>query len=53
VPNALLKVTGNGTQDTIGSQYISNTLQLGGNGSFNVDWNPNVVPGIREIWIEE
>ena len=53
VPNALLKVTGNGTQDTIGSQYISNTLQLGGNGAFNVDWNPNVVPGVREIWIEE
>jgi hypothetical protein len=53
VPNGLLSVTGNGTQDTIGSQYISNTLALGGNGSFNVDWNPNVVPGVREIWIEE
>ena len=51
--SAELKVTGNGTQDTIGSQYISNTLKLGGNGSFNVDWNPNVVPGIRQVWLVE
>src|SRR5262249_37070616 len=47
---AQLKVTGNGTQDTIGSQYISDTLTLGGNGTFNVNWDPNVVPGIRQIW---
>jgi hypothetical protein len=53
VPKGELKVTGNGTQDTIGSQYISNTLKLGGNGSFNVDWNPNVVPGIRQVWLVE
>jgi hypothetical protein len=52
-PGALLKVTGNGTQDTIGSQYISDTLQLGGNGTFNVDWNPTVVPGIRQVWLVE
>jgi hypothetical protein len=51
--SAELKVTGNGTQDTIGSQYISNTLKLGGNGSFNVDWNPNVVPGVRQVWLVE
>jgi len=53
VPSALLNVTGNGTQDTIGSQYISNTLALGGNGSFNVDWNPAVVPGVRQVWLVE
>jgi putative Flp pilus-assembly TadE/G-like protein len=53
VPNALLKVTGNGTEDTIGSQYISNWLQLGGNGSFNVNWDPVLVPGIREVYLVE
>jgi hypothetical protein len=51
--SALLKVTGNGTQDTIGSQYISNTLALGGNGTFIVDWNPNLVPGVRQVWLVE
>jgi len=53
VPKAELNVTGNGTQDTIGSQYISNTLKLGGNGSFNVDWDPSLVPGIREVLLVE
>ena len=50
---ALLKVTGNGTQDTIGSQYISDTLTLGGNGTFNVDWNPTDTPGVRQVWLVE
>jgi hypothetical protein len=50
---AELKVTGNGTQDTIGSQYISRFLTLGGNGTFQVDWNPALVPGIRQIWLVE
>jgi len=53
VPGGQLKVTGNGTQDTIGSQYISDTLTLGGNGTFNVNWNPTVVPGIRQVWLVE
>ena len=53
IPKANLNVTGNGTQDTIGSQYISDTLTLGGNGHFNVDWDPAVVPGIREVWLVE
>jgi hypothetical protein len=53
VPKAQLKVTGNGTEDTIGSQYISDTLTLGGNGSFNVNWDPSLVPGIREVWLVE
>jgi hypothetical protein len=52
-PRALLKVTGNGTQDTIGSQYISDTLALGGNGTFKVDWSPTLVPGIRQVWLVE
>jgi hypothetical protein len=50
---ALLDVTGNGTQDTIGSQYISLLLKLGGNGTFNVDWDPAVVPGVRQVWLVE
>lgn len=53
VPSAELKVTGNGGQDTIGSQYISDTLKLGGNGGFKVDWNPRMIPGIREIYLVE
>jgi len=53
IPKANLNVTGNGTQDTIGSQYISDTLTLGGNGHFNVDWSPTLVPGIREVWLVE
>ena len=53
VPEAELKVTGNGTEDTIGSQYISDLLKLGGNGTFNVDWSPTLVPGIRQIWLVE
>jgi Flp pilus assembly protein TadG len=53
VPKGELKVTGNGDQDTIGSQYISDTLTLGGNGTFNVDWDPGVVPGIRQLWLVE
>jgi hypothetical protein len=50
---AELKITGNGTQDVIGSQYISDTLVLGGNGTFLVDWDPGVVPGIRQVWLVE
>ena len=53
VPSAELSVTGNGSEATIGSQYISDTLKLGGNGSFNVDWNPDIIPGIREIYLVE
>ena len=53
VPKAQLSVTGNGTQDTIGSQYISDTLVLGGNGTFNVDWEPTLVPGVRQVWLVE
>ncbi len=52
-PEAELKVTGNGTEDTIGSQYISDYLTLGGNGTFNVNWDPTLVPGIRQVWLGE
>jgi hypothetical protein len=40
--SALLKITGSSssTVDVIGSQYISDTLQLGGNGLININWSP-------------
>jgi hypothetical protein len=53
VPQGELKVTGNGTQDTLGSQYISDTLVISGNGSFNVHWDPKLVPAVREVWLVE
>lgn len=48
-----LKVTGNGTNDVIGAQYISYTLTLGGNGLFKVDWSPDTTPGSRDILLVE
>src|SRR5262249_5591179 len=36
-----LNVTGNGTNDVIGSQYISYDVVVNGNGAFNVAWNAN------------
>jgi hypothetical protein len=51
--NALLSVTGNGTQQTLGSQYISYDLKLGGNGTYNCTWTPDLTPGTREILLVE
>ncbi len=48
-----LKVTGNGTNDVIGAQYISYTLTLGGNGMFQVNWSPDTTPGSRDILLVE
>jgi hypothetical protein len=48
-----LSVTGNGTQQTIGSQYISRLATIGGNGGFTVNWDPTLVPGSREVWLVE
>ncbi|HJZ59073.1 MAG TPA: pilus assembly protein TadG-related protein [Gemmataceae bacterium] len=50
---ANLKVTGNGTTDVIGSQYISYDLTVGGNGTFRVDWTPDLTPGTRDILLVE
>ncbi len=36
---APVKITGNSSGDTIGSQYISYDLTLGGNGSISINWN--------------
>jgi len=51
--NALLKVGGNGGVANIGSQYISRTLDIGGNGAIEINWKPEkVVPG-RNIYLVE
>jgi hypothetical protein len=50
---ATLQVTGNGTVDVIGAQYISNQLILSGNGNFNVNWTVATTPGLREILLVE
>ena len=51
--SAELSVTGNGTNDVIGSQYISYDLKLGGNGSYFCSWSPDLTPGKREILLVE
>jgi Flp pilus assembly protein TadG len=51
--NADLSVSGNGAQQTIGSQYISRNLVLSGNGSYSVSWSPNATPGIRDLRLVE
>ncbi len=51
--SATLSVTGNGTSDTIGSQYISYDLKLGGNGTYFCSWSPDLTPGTREILLVE
>src|SRR5262249_58730641 len=38
---ALLNITGNGGVVNLGSQYISNQLNLGGNRGRNNPWNPH------------
>lgn len=50
---ALLKITGNGGVANIGSQYISNLLELGGNGGINIDWQPDKVARKRSIHLVE
>lgn len=50
---ANLKVTGNGGADVLGSQYISYNLTLSGNGGYNVNWSPNTVPGVRQLYLVE
>ena len=50
-----IKITGsNATNlDIIGSQYISRTLQSGGNGSYTVDWNPDKTARLRQLALVE
>jgi hypothetical protein len=45
-PDASMTATGNGTTDVFGSQIITNTLTVKGNGTVNVDYNPSLTPNV-------
>ena len=44
-----LNVTGNSTNDVLGSQYISYDMKVNGGGNFSVNWDPNLVARMRVI----
>lgn len=50
---ALLNVSGNGGVVNVGSQYVSKDLNLGGNGTINIQWTPYTVGRRRMITIVE
>ncbi len=50
--NALLKITGNGDA-TIGSQYISRTLNLGGTGTITINYTDKGTARVREVMLVE
>jgi hypothetical protein len=50
--NANLQITGNGNA-TIGSQYISRTANLSGNGSVTIDYSDNLSVRMREVYLVE
>jgi hypothetical protein len=51
--HGVLNVSGNGGTDVLGSQYISYTMKVNGNGTFNVNWDPNLVGRTRIIRLVE
>jgi hypothetical protein len=50
---ALLNVSGSGGNINLGSQYISNQLNIQGNGTMNVQWTPYTVARRRMITLVE
>jgi Flp pilus assembly protein TadG len=50
---AQLNVSGNGGVANVGSQYISDSLTLGGNGGININWTPYTVARARAIYLVE
>jgi hypothetical protein len=50
---ATLKITGNGTTDVIGGQYVAYDLITGGNGSFGVKWKATETPNVRQLHLVE
>src|SRR5207247_7700266 len=48
-----LNVTGNGGTDVLGSQYISYDMKVNGGGTFNVDWDPNLIGRTRILRLVE
>jgi hypothetical protein len=49
----MLAVSGNGAKDVLGSQYISNTVNLGGNGNFDIDWKTDITARTRILRLVE
>jgi hypothetical protein len=50
---ATLSITGNGANQTLGSQYISYDLALSGNGTYYCNWSAPNTPGTRDILLVE
>jgi hypothetical protein len=48
-----LNISGNGTNNVIGAQYISYDLKVSGGGSFSVVWDANNVSRARQIGLVE
>jgi hypothetical protein len=48
-----LNVSGNGTQDVLGSQYVSYDVTVGGNGSFYIQWRQDLTVRTRYIYLVE
>ena len=55
VAGGAISITGNSTStlDVIGSQYISRTLQSGGNGNYAVNWTADTTPRLRQLNLVE
>jgi len=53
VAGGTLATTGNGGGDVIGAQYISYKLNLGGNGTVNIDWNASPTARLRLLGLVE
>ena len=50
-----ISITGSSltTLDVIGSQYISDTLESGGSGSYAVNWSVNQTARLRQLTLVE
>jgi hypothetical protein len=53
VSDATLKVTGNGSTQMVGCQYISLDLSLSGNGNIGISYSPNLVTPMRVLTMTE
>jgi hypothetical protein len=55
VAGGAISITGSSTStlDVIGSQYISRTLQSGGNGNYAVNWTADTTPRTRQLNLVE
>lgn len=51
--HGMLAVSGNGAGDVLGSQYISDKVNLGGNGNFDIDWKTDTTARTRIYYLVE